>query len=181
MTAAVSTGPVPHRCRLPAVSTLEFMAFRQIHQEAYCRYALARTGDERTADESVCAAFDDLAAQWPMALSSACAAATAWEILGDAVACHTECVTAATWAGHCLLERAQADVVLLHRRLGLTVKQAAALMGLGDHVVRALLRTAERALRAMPFSIADRLGFGPGSGAHVFRASCAGGHIPPSY
>ncbi|GAU71084.1 hypothetical protein SSP35_27_00050 [Streptomyces sp. NBRC 110611] len=136
-------------CR-PTGFRLAYTAFRQLHHDVYLRYASVRTEDWHRAKQCVDAVFETLSTVWPATLRSDCPAARAWCLLRHEAAARACCRPGQTWRIHCLLEDPQADVVLLHDRLGLPVAQVAVLMGIDDYTVRALLRTAERSLRAIP-------------------------------
>ncbi|MFG2767439.1 hypothetical protein [Streptomyces rubiginosohelvolus] len=142
---------------MPAAFGLEYTAFRELHLDWYLRYAYVRTGEWTRATHCVEAAFDALRAGWATALRSACPAARAWQLLRDQTGERTTCAEGHTWSIHCLLRDAQADTILLHHRLGLSVKQTAGLMGIDDHAVRALLRSAERTLEEFPACVSPRL------------------------
>ncbi|WP_052286679.1 sigma-70 region 4 domain-containing protein [Streptomyces sp. 769] len=137
------------RCR-PTGFRLAYTAFRQLHHDIYLRYASVRTEDWNRANQCVDAVFEELSTGWPAALRSNCPAARAWFLLRQEAAVRARCRPGQTWRIHCLLEESQADVVLLHIRLGLPVAEVAALMGVDDCAVRALLRAAERSLQAIP-------------------------------
>lgn len=143
--------------RMPAAFCLEYAAFRELHLDWYLRYAYVRTGEWTRATHCVEAAFDALSAGWTTVLRSACPAARAWQLLRDQAGERTTCAEGHNWSVHCLLRDAQADTVLLHHRLDLSIKQTAGLMGIDDHTVRALLRSAERALEAFPPCVTPRL------------------------
>ncbi|OON80077.1 hypothetical protein [Streptomyces tsukubensis] len=152
---APRSGPVRVSGSLAAPHTglpLDYQAFRQMTQRAYLRYARARTGDSATAERSVHAAFGELSKRWAEVLRSSCPAAVAWDILSRAVATHEDGrVDPRLQRGALLrLTGPQADAVLLHRQLRLTAAEAADLMGIRTSSLRALLRTAERALRVNP-------------------------------
>ncbi|MER5973643.1 hypothetical protein ABT112_28640 [Streptomyces sp. NPDC002055] len=142
---------------MPAAFCLEYTAFRELHLDWYLRYAYVRVGEWTRATHCVEAVFDALSAGWATALRSACPAARAWQLLRDQAGERTTCAEGHSWSVHCLLHDAQADTVLLHHRLGLSITQAADLMGLDDHAVRALLRSAERAIEGLPPCVASRL------------------------
>ncbi|SFY51989.1 sigma factor-like helix-turn-helix DNA-binding protein [Streptomyces sp. F-1] len=138
---------------LPARFRLEYCAFRQLHHETYTDYALIRTGNWVRAVHCVEDVFEQLCDTWQSVLQGA-PAAQAWEMLSERVRCHSGCSAGHAWPLHCLLEDRQADVVLLRRRLRLSVDETAALMGVPDYTVRSLLRSADRALRALPSCVA---------------------------
>ncbi|MFE1199569.1 hypothetical protein ACFW6E_43845 [Streptomyces olivaceoviridis] len=142
---------------MPNAFCLEYAAFRDLHLDWYLRYAYVRTGEWTRATHCVEAVFDALSARWVDALRSDCPAAQAWQLLRDYASERTVCTERHRWSIHCLLHDAQADTVLLHHRLGLSVAHTADLMGLHNHSVRALLRSAQRALEQFPPCVASRL------------------------
>ncbi|MFJ2175880.1 hypothetical protein ACIOHE_23685 [Streptomyces sp. NPDC087851] len=146
---------------MPAAFCLEYTAFRELHLDGYLRYAYVRTGEWTHATQCVEAVFDALSAGWATALRSDRPTARAWQLLRDHAGERTTCAEGHSWIIHCLLHEAQADTVLLHHHLELSVTQTAALMGLDDHAVRALLRSAERALAELPPCVASRLRTAP--------------------
>ncbi|WP_159041631.1 hypothetical protein [Streptomyces sp. WM4235] len=143
--------------RMPAAFCLEYTAFRELHLDWYLRYAHVRTGEWTRANRCVEAVFDALSASWATALRSACPAARAWQLLRDQAGERTTCSEGHGWSVHCLLNDAQADTLLLHHRLGLPITRTADLMGLDIHAVRALLRSAERAIEGLPPCVASHL------------------------
>lgn len=142
---------------MPNAFCLEYSAFRDLHLGWYLRYAYVRTGEWTRATHCVEAVFDTLSTCWAAALRSDCPSARAWQLLRDYASEQTVCTEGHSWSVHCLLHHAEADTVLLHHRLGLSVAHAADLMGLPHYAVRALLRSAERALEEFPPCVASRL------------------------
>ncbi|MFC3352094.1 sigma-70 region 4 domain-containing protein [Streptomyces echinoruber] len=138
---------------MPDRFRLEYFAFRQLHHDAYLDYAQVRTGSRVRAVRCVETVFDRLRDIWQAALRGS-PAAQAWGMLHEQANCHSDCGAGHVWPIHCLLEGRQADVVLLHRRLRLSVEEAADLMGVPDYTVRGLLRSADRALHALPPCVA---------------------------
>ncbi len=141
------------RASLPTSFRLEYVAFRQLHHDAYLNYAHIRIGSWTRAVRCVESVFDSLCYNWQAALRG-CPASRAWNLLSEQADQLSDCGTGHRWTVHCLLEGKQADVVLLHRRLRLSVEEAADLMGLPDYAVRGLLLTADRALCALPRCVA---------------------------
>ncbi|QKV90438.1 sigma-70 region 4 domain-containing protein [Streptomyces sp. NA02950] len=95
------------------------------------------------------AAFDSLGCRWPEALSSACPAAFSWRLLGRCVseADRAEGAADESLGGlYGVLPAEQADAVLLHYRLGMTLTAGADLMGISSSVMAAHLLMAERSL-----------------------------------
>ncbi|MFJ4967006.1 hypothetical protein ACIP6P_31935 [Streptomyces sp. NPDC088729] len=130
--------------RAPAQHFLEYDAFRQLCEKPYLEYAKLRTGDAARAAQSVARAFAALSARWTEALHSPCLAADAWNILSAAVGPQNRCDLSTDLRHHCDLTAAQADAVRLHHRLGLTVRDTAALLGTDPHTVTGALRSAAR-------------------------------------
>ncbi|NEB89025.1 hypothetical protein G3I43_33415 [Streptomyces anulatus] len=135
--------PAPSYVQAPSDHLLEYDAFRQLYERPYLAYARLRTGDAGRAAQAVVEAFTALSARWAEALRSECLAADAWNILNSAVGVATGCGPAQR---RCHLTTVQADAVRLHRHLGLTLHDAAALMGTDEHTVRAALSSAARTL-----------------------------------
>lgn len=161
--------------RTPTAYGLEYAAFRELHEDVYVRYAHIRTDNSTRASRCVEAVFDTLCTRWPATLSSDCPAARAWFLLREQAGRHTDCTAGHAWSVHCLLPDPQADTVLLHCQLGLSVAQTADLMGVPDHTVRALLRGAQRALRSLPHCVTAHLAPAQASlGAHNDTTLCAG-------
>lgn len=134
---------------LPTRFRLEYLAFRELHREAYLEYAHIRTGSRKQASHCVDNVFDRLRPAWHIVLRG-CPAAAAWDLLREEVGHLADCAPGHGWRVHCLLEGRQADVVLLHRRMNLSVNETSHLMGVPAHTVRGLLRGADRALQALP-------------------------------
>ncbi|MET8658429.1 hypothetical protein [Streptomyces griseus] len=128
----------------PAQHFLEYDAFRQLCEKPYLEYARLRTGDAARAAQSVARAFAALSARWTEALHSPCLAADAWDILTAAVGPQNQCDLSTDPGHHCDLTAVQADAVRLHHRLGLTVQDTAALMGIDPQTVAGALRSAAR-------------------------------------
>jgi DNA-directed RNA polymerase specialized sigma24 family protein len=129
--------------------TIEYAAFRQLNYAAYLDYACIRTGNRERAMRCVDIALDTLWVTWNAALRDS-PAARGWELLREQVDDVPICNTAHDWTAHCILPTDQADAILLHRKLGLTVAGTAELMGMPDYAVRALLRTGDRMLSELP-------------------------------
>ncbi|MFJ8676353.1 hypothetical protein [Streptomyces sp. NPDC093589] len=155
---------------------LEYTAFRELHLDWYLRYAYVRTGEWTRATHCVEAAFDALSSGWTTVLRSECPAARAWQLLREQAGERTTCSEGHSWSVHCLLRDAQADTVLLHHHLGLSIKQTAGLMGIDDHAVRALLRSAERAIEQFPPCVSSRLRTTRSTTAHNAPPCAPGGN-----
>ncbi|MFF4172496.1 hypothetical protein [Streptomyces sp. NPDC001744] len=140
-------GPPASRSALSALK-LGFEAFREANRGAYVRYAEKWTGDPAEAERCVEAVLDALESRWVGVLGSDSPAARVWEELRAEAARRSADSGGRTRRFHTALRDDQADVVLLHHDLGLSVEHAAHLMGLDVPDARALLRGAERDLRA---------------------------------
>ncbi len=125
-----------------------YAGFRQLYRDRYLRYARLRVGD--AADAAVSAAFGHLADQWPRVMGSEIRpAAYSWRLLGGCVAAvGTDGAGTADATGglYGVLPAEQADAVLLHYRLGMTLTEAADLMGVDPSALAAHLLMAERRL-----------------------------------
>jgi hypothetical protein len=123
---------------------LSVEAFFLLYTDRYLGYAGLRLRDRARCEAVVGQLLDALAAQWPAVLRSACPEAIAWRKLG-ALLTHAERAGGADRDRlYQLLRPEQADVVLLHRVMGLSVAEAGGLMGIDSSVVAGLLRAAER-------------------------------------
>ncbi|AIA06572.1 hypothetical protein DC74_6131 [Streptomyces noursei] len=146
-----------HRIRVPcaeSVPSLDFTAFRQLHQRVYLRYALARTGSEACARRTINQTFADLSQQWQCALESPCPASVAWQLLSDAAGIHDDCLGDHGWCRfYQLLDVQHADVVVLYRHLELDVEKIATLMGANPFSVHVQLGAADTALANRPVSL----------------------------
>ncbi|GCD93226.1 sigma factor-like helix-turn-helix DNA-binding protein [Embleya hyalina] len=139
--------PPPDAAAAPArPATSAFAAFRRRHHDPYRRYARTRVEDRR-ADTAVDDAFAELAARWDEILRSANPAGHAWCVLHAAVDAADTPDTVRD-ALHRALPPDQADAVVLHYRLGMTLTTTANLMGLDVSAVAMRLVMAERALPA---------------------------------
>jgi hypothetical protein len=133
------TGCVP-----PAFSrALSAEAFFLLYTDRYLGYAGMRLRDRARCEAVVGRVLDALAAQWPAVLRSARPEAIAWRQL-DAELARAERAGGDRDRLYQLLLPAEADLVLLHRVLGLGVAEAAALMGIDRSVAAGLLLAAER-------------------------------------
>lgn len=123
---------------------LEFAAFCETHRDAYLRYAQVRIEDRAEAVRCVDAVLDAVRTRWVAVLGTARPAAQVWSELRDETGHRMIGVARRAAKFHAVLRDDQADIMLLHRHLMLSVDHAASLMGLADHEARALLRGAER-------------------------------------
>ncbi|KAK1184402.1 sigma-70 family RNA polymerase sigma factor [Streptomyces sp. NBS 14/10] len=120
--------------------------FRQLYRDRYLRYARLRVGDGAVG--AVGTAFRHLASQWPMVLGSGMRpAAYSWWLLGRCVAIADKggpgSVDAASGL-YGVLPAEQADAVVLHYQLGMTLTEAADLMGIDPSALASHLLMAER-------------------------------------
>ncbi|MFF3015424.1 hypothetical protein [Streptomyces sp. NPDC057939] len=135
-------GPQPAGCTRD-LAGLAYEAFCTTHRPVYSRYAAARLGSDRLGEDAAQAALRALAPLWSSALTCPAPAAVSWLLL-------TGVVNAQPRAGRDLdrgLSRIHADTVILHDRLGLPRRTAAAAMGLPlqqfDMVHNAALRATQ--------------------------------------
>ncbi|MGW1996329.1 hypothetical protein [Embleya sp. NPDC001921] len=142
--AGVRTGAgVVGRSRAP----LDFAAFCLLHRARWAQYARLRVGDRVRGDRAVQSAVAELAVNWADMLRGPNPTAGAWRILGRAVTRAPGPTPApARDTLHDALPWPQADAVLLHYRLGLTLTATADLMGTDPPEVAAHLVAAERTL-----------------------------------
>ncbi|MER8073703.1 hypothetical protein ABTZ59_36340 [Streptomyces sp. NPDC094034] len=125
--------------------TVDYVAFRELNRPRYRRYARARTGDADAAERAVEGMLADLAVVWKEVLRSPSPAAAAWCLLGQNI---EKCTRADTGSAlHRVLRTELADTALLHLQLGVSLMDAADLMGVDVSVVRARLAVAEREFR----------------------------------
>lgn len=128
---------------------LEFAAFCEANREAYLRYAQERIEDPAEARRCVDAVLNALETRWIAVLGSECPAAQVWRDLRTETGHRTIGPAGRAGRFHAVLADDQADIMLLHHHLRLSVDRAARLMGLADHDARALLRGAERNLGSL--------------------------------
>ncbi|WP_421107021.1 sigma factor-like helix-turn-helix DNA-binding protein [Streptomyces sp. NEAU-S77] len=125
-----------------------YAGFCQLYRDRYLRYAHLRVGDAAAA--AVGAAFEYLASEWSTVLGSGTRpAAYSWELLGrcvDAVGMDGLGTADATGGLYSALPTEQADAVLLHYQLGMTLTEAADLIGVDPSALAAHLLMAERRL-----------------------------------
>ncbi|MEU0987950.1 hypothetical protein [Streptomyces sp. NPDC005953] len=125
---------------------LDYLAFRELVHTPYTRYAHARIAQMQLTRMAVNTAFVAIRRAWPRTLSSASAPQTAWRLLRRTVTCYADATPGSASMAHRVLDHAAADTVLLHRRLGMSPRQIADLMGVDTCEVRALLARADRDL-----------------------------------
>ncbi|WP_331733728.1 hypothetical protein OG948_60250 (plasmid) [Embleya sp. NBC_00888] len=116
----------------------------QLHREPWRRYARVRLGDEEEGTRVADDALGRLAGAWDGLMRDANPTALAWDRLCREVGAHRP--TRHGDRAHRLLPAREADAVVLHYRLGLTLTAAAALMGTDVPEVAARLVLAERRL-----------------------------------
>ncbi|MEU9413672.1 hypothetical protein AB0E08_49405 [Streptomyces sp. NPDC048281] len=131
-------------CELPvptaewsAGAPLTYAAFCRDHWPVYARFGCVVAGsDDRGADLAL-EALRRLAGQWAVVLGSSSPSALAWDLLSTrAASWRTESVGRL----HEILERLEADALVLRHRLGISAAQAAHAMGLTEAEFE-LLRT----------------------------------------
>jgi len=144
--------PTPRR---GARDALDFSAFCLLHRARWAQYAGLRVGDRARGERAVQSAFAELATNWGDILRGPNPTARAWRILGRAVSRYHAAVPDSL---HDTLPPPQADAVVLHYRLGMTLTATADLMGTDPPEVAAHLVLAERAL---PTDVVRALERGP--------------------
>ncbi|MGW9210623.1 hypothetical protein ACWGR4_27000 [Embleya sp. NPDC055664] len=126
-----------------AGAPIDFAAFCLLHRARWAQYARHRVGDPVRGERAVRSAVAELAGTWADMLRGPNPTAGAWRILGRAV---TASHTPARGTLYDALPWPQADAVVLHYRLGMTLTAAADLMGTDPPEVAAQLVLAERSL-----------------------------------
>lgn len=134
---------------------LDFAAFCLLHRARWAQYAHLRVGDPVRGERAVQSAVAELATNWADILRGPNPTAGAWRILGRAV---TRSPGPAPNSLHDALPWPQADAVMLHYRLGMTLTATADLMGTDPPEVAAHLVLAERSL---PTDVVKALERGP--------------------
>ncbi|MGW2478061.1 hypothetical protein [Streptomyces sp. NPDC001665] len=114
------------------------------------QYVERRTGDHAEAQQCVDTVLAALKTRWTTVLSAPSPADRIWDALRVDAALRSSISTRspADWL-HAILQPAQADIVILHHELGVSVERAAHLMGMTSPNGHALLRGAERALGSL--------------------------------
>ncbi|MGQ4484256.1 hypothetical protein ACN6LM_002584 [Streptomyces sp. SAS_281] len=131
------------------MSDLGFVAFSERNLPRYARYTSARLAKKADAAGAVLAALAYAREDWDWLLGQPSPAADVWDELRHQVRCLARVGAApdpdvtAIYEG---LPEASADSLLLCRRLGLAVGEAAELMGVEKSVVHAGLAVARRNL-----------------------------------
>ncbi|MFC8094656.1 hypothetical protein [Streptomyces sp. NPDC057301] len=118
-----------------------YAVFCRGYWPVYWRYGAACAASVDVGVAVATAVIGDLEDCWPAVLSSPCAAAMAWELLVERASLRR---TASVGRLYRLLERREADALLLRHKLGLSMLQGGDVMGL-DGTEFALL--SRRALR----------------------------------
>ncbi|MFI1583875.1 hypothetical protein [Embleya sp. NPDC020630] len=126
-----------------AGAPIDFAAFCLLHRARWAQYARHRVGDPVRGERAVQSAVAELAGTWADMLRGPNPTAGAWRILGRAV---TASHAPARGTLYDALPWPQADAVVLHYRLGMTLTAAADLMGTDPPEVAAQLVLAERSL-----------------------------------
>ncbi|MGC0419017.1 hypothetical protein [Embleya sp. AB8] len=139
----------------PARASLDFIAFCLLHRARWAQYAGVRMGDPVRGEWAVRSAVAELATNWADILRGPNPAAGAWRILGRTV---TRSRAPARDTLHDALPWPQADAVVLHYRLGMTLTATAELMGADPPEIAAHLVLAERSL---PTDVVKTLGRRP--------------------
>lgn len=140
--ASAPSAPAPFSSVFHRVLSAE--AFFLLYGDRYLGYAGLRLRDRSRSEAVVGEVLDSLAAQWPAVLRSASPEALAWRRLGLRLSDAERARGAEADRLHLLLRPAQADLVMLHRVMGLAIEEAATLMGLHASAAAGLLRAAER-------------------------------------
>lgn len=117
--------------------------FCRVYWPVYWRYGAACAASVDVGVAIAAAVFRDLGDRWPAVLSSPCAVAMAWELLVERASSRR---SASVDRLYRLLERREADALLLRHKLGLSVLQGGEVMGLDGTEFAWLSR---RALRKM--------------------------------
>ena len=124
----------------------DFTAFCLLHGHHYLHYARVRLKDPGISKAVVERALGDIATAWPRALGSPAPAAFGWRSLSARVAgalVRTPATTDhAQDSMHRLLRAAEADAVICHRLMDLSVRDTASLLGVGAETVNQRLSAA---------------------------------------
>ncbi|MEU9946540.1 hypothetical protein [Streptomyces lavendulae] len=125
------------------LASVAYEAFCATHRPVYSRYAAARLGSDRLGEEAARAALRALAPLWASTLTCPAPAAVSWLLLTGVVNAQDRPGREAVRG----LSRIYADAVILHNRLGLPRRTAAAAMGLAPQQFDMLHNAALRAMR----------------------------------
>lgn len=131
-------------------SWIGYYALCEANRPIYVQYVERRTGDHAEAQQCVDTVLAALKTRWTTVLSAPSPADRIWDALRVDAALRSSISTRspADWL-HAILQPAQADIVILHHELGVSVERAAHLMGMTSPNGHALLRGAERALGSL--------------------------------
>ncbi|MEW1827123.1 sigma factor-like helix-turn-helix DNA-binding protein [Streptomyces sp. NPDC088196] len=133
----------------PVIADLGFAAFAERNRPRYTRYAKARLSSVARSTAVVEATLVSAHDNWQWLMSQPCPAAEVWEELRRQVDRRGERAVAQDPVLAVLYRRlpnAAADSVVLCRRLGFPLAEAAELMGVEPSAVEAALASARRAL-----------------------------------
>ncbi|UKY47837.1 hypothetical protein [Streptomyces inhibens] len=134
---------------ITVVLPADFTAFCQLHYDVYQHYAHQLVANHDAAVDAVQHALGDLAASWAQALAGHRTAAIAWAALTRRIhqAARTPAGTAAS-ALYGLVPAPEADAVLLHHVVGLSITACADTLGAEEATVTSLLHNFDRRLTA---------------------------------
>lgn len=113
----------------PVTASLAYAAFSRDRWPVYWRFGSAVAGSRHRGGELARAALSEVAARWPALLGSASPSAAAWDVLSQ------ECASRRTESAarlHRMLDRREADALVLRHKVGLTSQQAGHAMGLPE-------------------------------------------------
>ncbi|MBB5939948.1 hypothetical protein FHS42_007046 [Streptomyces zagrosensis] len=105
---------------------LAYTAFCHDHWPVYRRFSSSIAGSPRRGSDLARIALSVVATHWPVVLGSASPSAAAWNLLSRQCAA----TRAETSQAHGILERLEADALVLRHKLGLTSQQAGYAMGM---------------------------------------------------
>ncbi|MFB8086871.1 hypothetical protein [Streptomyces sp. NPDC055992] len=129
-----------------------------MNEHLYLRYACARIVDRGAATATVAATLAEAAGGWPALLQGPHPAAAVWAFLRrntDETVRRATCRDPLLDRLYAVLSSRVADAVVLDRKLQLTVKSAAGLMGADRAAVAGALLTAKRSLPAVFDSLGE--------------------------
>ncbi|MFF5721395.1 hypothetical protein [Streptomyces buecherae] len=126
---APPTAPAAHPLVESVGATLTYTAFCHDHWPVYQRFSSAIAGSPHRGNELARTALCAVAAHWPAVLGSASPSATAWDLLSQ------QCTLVQAEPAsrvHAMLDRLEADALVLRHKIGLTSQQAGHAMGLSE-------------------------------------------------
>ncbi|MFF9479050.1 hypothetical protein [Streptomyces sp. NPDC014733] len=129
---------------------VDFLAFCQLHHDAYQRYVCQVIADRITATHVLQHALGDLVLTWHEALAGPRTAAVAWSTLTRRIRRATATGGAPASALYRFVPAGEADAVVLHRLAGLTLAETADTLGTEAASVAGLLDLFDRRLSATP-------------------------------